>query len=63
MGPRIVDSILEDVRIHMEINDAKFSQRRFAVVKYLSELYNYRLVDSSVIFKVKYNLANSNVRS
>ncbi len=53
LGPRVVDSVLEDVRLHMETNDVKYNQRRIAVVKFLSELYNYRLVDSSVIFKVK----------
>ena len=48
-----MDSILEDIRLHMEVNNSKFNQRRIAVVRYLSELYNYRLVDSSVIFKVR----------
>ena len=56
IGPQVVDGILEDVRMHMEINDPKHNQRRVSVVKYLAELYNYRLVDSSVIFKVLYSL-------
>ena len=40
----------------MELNDPKKNQRRISVVKFLGELYNYRLVDSSLIFKVLYSL-------
>ncbi len=36
-------------------------QRRISVVRYLAELYNYRLVDSSVIFKVLYSLISFGV--
>jgi len=56
IGPQIVDGVLEDVRLMMEVNDAKFNQRRIATVKFLGELYNYRMVDSSVVFKVLYSL-------
>ncbi|XP_072181831.1 regulator of nonsense transcripts 2-like [Diadema setosum] len=55
-GIRVVDAILEDVRIGMEINHPKYNQRRVTVVKFLGELYNYRLVESSVIFKTLYSL-------
>ena len=41
--------------MEMEKNDPSHNQRRISVVKYLGELYNYRLVDSSVIFKVLYS--------
>ena len=61
MCPRIVDAILEDVRLQMEINDSTYNQRRIAVVKFLAELYNYRLVDSSLIFKVLYSLISYGV--
>ena len=40
----------------MEINLPKYNQRRISVVKFLAELYNYRLVDSGVIFRVLYSL-------
>ena len=36
----------------MELNDTKYNQKRLAVAKFLGELYNYRLIDSSVVFKV-----------
>ena len=40
----------------MEVNNPKYSQRRTSMVKFLGELYNYRLVDSSLVFKVLYSL-------
>lgn len=36
----------------MEVNDPKYNQRRVSVVKFFAELYNYRLVDSALVFKV-----------
>ena len=51
-----MDNILEDIRLMMEINLPKYNQRRISVVKFLAELYNYRLVDSGVIFRVLYSL-------
>ena len=56
VGVQIVDDTLEQVRIGLEMNDAKYNQRRKAVAKFLGELYNYRLIDSSVVFKVMYSL-------
>jgi len=38
------------------MNDAKYNQRRLAVAKFMGELYNYRLVDSALVFKVLYSL-------
>ena len=35
------------------MNDAKYNQRRLAVAKFMGELYNYRLVDSALVFKVR----------
>lgn len=37
------------------MNHPKFNQRRVSCAKYLGELYNYRLVESSVIFKTLYS--------
>ncbi len=39
-------------RMGMEVNNSKFNQRRTSMIKFLGELYNYRIVDSSLIFKV-----------
>lgn len=52
VGTAVVDGILEDIRLGMEVNEPKLNQRRVAVIKYLGELYNYRVIESSVIFKV-----------
>ena len=52
VGIHIVEDILENIRVGMELNDAKYNQKRLAVAKFLGELYNYRLIDSSVVFKV-----------
>ncbi|ESP01156.1 hypothetical protein LOTGIDRAFT_139905, partial [Lottia gigantea] len=51
---QVVDGVLEDIRLGMEINHPKYNQRRVSSVKYLGELYNYRMVESGVIFKTLY---------
>ena len=53
----ILDSLLEQVTLGLEQNDFKFNQRRIAEVKYLGELYNYKMVDSPIIFDTMYRLA------
>lgn len=52
----IVDNLLERITLGLEQNDFKFNQRRIAEVKYLGELYNYKLVDSPVIFDTLYRI-------
>jgi regulator of nonsense transcripts 2 len=52
----IIDNILEYVVLGLEQNDFKFNQRRLAEVKYLGELYNYRMVDHPVIFDTMYRI-------
>ena len=52
VGTHIVEDVLENMRVGMELNDTKYNQKRLAVAKFLGELYNYRLIDSSVVFKV-----------
>ena len=51
----VLDGVLEDIRLGMEVNLPKFNQRRVSMVKFLGELYNYRMVESSVIFKTLYS--------
>ena len=46
----VVDQILEDIRRGLEQNVYSTNQRRLATVKYLGELYIYRLLSSSIIF-------------
>ncbi|KAG8699751.1 hypothetical protein FRC09_006404 [Ceratobasidium sp. 395] len=47
---RVVDQILEDIRLGMEQNIYKNNQRRVAGMKYLGELYMYRLISSTLVF-------------
>ncbi|KMU92161.1 hypothetical protein CIHG_10022 [Coccidioides immitis H538.4] len=52
----IIDNSLERITIGLEQNDFKFNQERIADVKYLGELYNYKMVDSPVIFDTLYRI-------
>jgi regulator of nonsense transcripts 2 len=52
----VVDNVLEQVTVGLELNDFKFNQRRIAEVKYLGELYNYKMVESPVIFDTLYRI-------
>ncbi len=56
IGIHVVDAVIEDIRLGLELNLAKYNQRRVSMVKYLAELYNYRMVESSIIFKTLYTL-------
>ncbi|KAK5703489.1 mRNA decay protein, partial [Elasticomyces elasticus] len=52
----IVDNILEQITLGLEQNDFKFNQKRVAEVKYLGELYNYKMIDSPVVFDTLYRI-------
>ncbi|RMZ76300.1 hypothetical protein DV737_g4900, partial [Chaetothyriales sp. CBS 132003] len=52
----VIDNLLEHITLGLEQNDFKFNQRRIAEVKYLGELYNYKMVDSTVIFDTLYRI-------
>ncbi|XP_033096855.1 regulator of nonsense transcripts 2-like isoform X2 [Anneissia japonica] len=56
VGIMVVDSVMEDIRLGMELNLPELNQRRVSMVKYLGELYNYRMVESAVVFKTLYTL-------
>ncbi|KAI8377492.1 armadillo-type protein [Radiomyces spectabilis] len=55
-GMKVVDGVVEEIRVGLEQNIFKHNQRRIAVVKYLGELYNYRMVDSPLIFDTLYTI-------
>ena len=40
--------------VHIQVNAEKHNQRRLAVVRFLGEMYNYRLVEAAVIFRTLY---------
>ncbi|KAK6153893.1 hypothetical protein DH2020_013532 [Rehmannia glutinosa] len=50
----VVDEVLEEIRRGLELNDYGMQQQRIAYMRFLGELYNYELVDSSVIFDTLY---------
>lgn len=52
----VIENVLEQITIGLERNEFKFNQRRIAEVKYLGELYNYKMVDSPVIFDTLYRI-------
>ncbi|CAG9566638.1 unnamed protein product [Danaus chrysippus] len=55
VAPAVVDTILEEIRVTMEDPHPKYNQRRIASVRYLGELYNYKLLDSRDVFTVLYS--------
>jgi len=52
----VVDQVLEDIRRGLEQNVYGTNQRRVATVKYLGELYNYRLLGSGIVFDMLWSL-------
>ncbi|KAK8198541.1 mRNA decay protein [Zalaria obscura] len=54
----VMDELLEKITVGLEINEFKYNQKRIAEVKYLGELYIYRMVDSGLIFDTLYKLLN-----
>ena len=63
VGIRVVDAVLEDIRVGMEMNQARFNQRRISMTKYVGELYNYRMVDSGVVFATLYSFISFGVNT
>lgn len=63
VGIQVVDAVVEDIRLLMEMNHARFNQRRISMTKYVGELYNYRMVDSSVIFNTLYSFITFGVNT
>jgi regulator of nonsense transcripts 2 len=54
----VIDDLLESITFGLELNDFQFNQRRIAEVKYLGELYIYRMVDSALIFDTLYRIVS-----
>lgn len=52
----VIDTLMEQISIGLEQNDFKYNQRRLAEVKYLGELYNYKMIDSPVVFETLYRI-------
>ena len=54
----VIDELLERITVGLETNDFRFNQRRIAEVRYLGELYIYRLVDNTLVFDTMYKMLN-----
>ena len=54
----VLDELLERITVGLETNDFKNNQRRIAEVKYLGELYMYRIVNSALVFDTLYRILN-----
>lgn len=52
----VVDQVLEDIRRGLEQNVYSTNQRRVATIKYLGELYIYRLLGSILVFDTMWSL-------
>lgn len=52
----VIDNVIESIVFGLEQNDYRFLQRRVAEVKYLAELYNYRMLEHPVIFDTMYKV-------
>ena len=50
-----LDDTLGMIALIFQINHPRYNQRRVSCVKYLGELYNYRMVESAVVFKTLYS--------
>ncbi|KAI8820667.1 armadillo-type protein [Fimicolochytrium jonesii] len=57
-GVSIVDSTLEEIRVGLEQNIFKHNQRRISIAKYLGELYNYRMIDSALVFQTLFHIVS-----
>lgn len=52
----VIDGVVEDILLMMEVNELCYNQRRIPMIRYFGELYNYKLADSSLVFKILYSL-------
>ncbi|CAK8987275.1 Regulator of nonsense transcripts UPF2 (Nonsense mRNA reducing factor UPF2) (Up-frameshift suppressor 2 homolog) (AtUpf2) [Durusdinium trenchii] len=53
----VIDSLLENIQVTLERNDFREMPLRVRQVKLVGELYNYRLVDSVLVFDSLYQCA------
>lgn len=58
---RVIDTVFEDMRAGLEIHSPKLAQRRVAMAKYLGELYNYRLIESTNVLNTLYSIISLGV--
>lgn len=52
IGIRVVDEVLEFIRLYLEINHPSLQQRGFSSIIYIGQLFNYNVCGTTLIFKV-----------
>lgn len=52
----VIDSLFENIQLSIERNDFREAPLRVRQLKLLGELYNYRLIDSNIVFDTMYLL-------
>ena len=57
----LLDHIFEDIYRAFEQNDFKESQRRIAVIKFIAESYNYKLIHTDTLMDILYKLINYDI--
>uniref|UniRef100_A0A336MDV6 CSON014173 protein n=1 Tax=Culicoides sonorensis TaxID=179676 RepID=A0A336MDV6_CULSO len=50
----VIDNVFEDIRAGLEIHSPKLAQRRIAMVTYLGEMFNYRLITAQHVVNTLY---------
>ncbi|CAI5975264.1 unnamed protein product, partial [Closterium sp. NIES-64] len=48
--PLLPPQLMEDIRLGLEVPDSSYQQRRITALRFLGELYSYRVVDSHLVF-------------
>jgi regulator of nonsense transcripts 2 len=56
LGQIVVDELLEAIMTGLQVNEVKYNQRRVAQVKYLGELYVYKMIDTACVFDTMYKI-------
>nr|CAD2159764.1 unnamed protein product [Meloidogyne enterolobii] len=56
IGVYVLDSVLEFLRLSLELNAPALQQRALTTVAYLGQLFNYNVTNTATLFKVLYQL-------
>jgi regulator of nonsense transcripts 2 len=56
LGQLVIDELVEAIMIGLQVNEVKYNQRRIAQVKYLGELYVYKMIDTACVFDIMYKI-------
>ena len=57
----LMDSIFEEIYRQIERNDFKEAQRRVAVMRFLGEAYNNKLIYTETVIDILYRLINYDI--